>query len=146
VLPMLLNLTPSSMEPAASINRLCHEVEAQAGVVDCTFFHGFPWADAPCVGSSIVVTTNDRPSLAKELAERVAGELWERRWAFLEAAQEASLSPEEAVRRALAFEEGPVVINETSDNPGGGAPGDGTHLLRAMLDAGVRDACFGFIW
>ncbi len=39
----------------------------------------------------------------------------------------------------------PVVINETSDNCGGGAPGDGTHLLGAMLNAGIRDACFGFI-
>jgi microcystin degradation protein MlrC len=37
------------------------------------------------------------------------------------------------------------VINETSDNPGGGAPGDGTHLLRAMLEARLDNACFGFI-
>ena len=29
----------------------------------------------------------------------------------------------------------PVVINEASDNCGGGAPGDATHLLRAILDA-----------
>lgn len=39
----------------------------------------------------------------------------------------------------------PVVINETSDNCGGGSPGDGTHLLRAMLEAGLENACFGFI-
>ncbi|MDA1074142.1 MAG: MlrC C-terminal domain-containing protein [Proteobacteria bacterium] len=37
------------------------------------------------------------------------------------------------------------MINETSDNCGGGAPGDGTHLLRAMLDAGLTKACFGFV-
>ena len=45
---------------------------------------------------------------------------------------------------------GPVVINETNDNCGAGCPGDGTHLLRAMLDAGLgtargpRKVAFGF--
>ena len=29
----------------------------------------------------------------------------------------------------------PCGHHETSDNPGGGAPGDGTHLLQAMLKA-----------
>jgi microcystin degradation protein MlrC len=38
------------------------------------------------------------------------------------------------------------VLADVSDNPGGGSPGDGTHLLRAMLDAGLADACFGFIY
>ena len=36
---------------------------------------------------------------------------------------------------ALAAAHGPVVVNEYADNPGGGTPGDGTHLLRAVLDA-----------
>jgi microcystin degradation protein MlrC len=47
--------------------------------------------------------------------------------------------------------EGPVVIHETSDNCGCGGPGDGTHLLRAMLDAdlgeilGPGTVCFGHL-
>ncbi len=52
---------------------------------------------------------------------------------------------EQEISRALAAEGRPVVINETSDNPGGGTPGDGTHLLRAMLEAGLEEACFGFL-
>jgi microcystin degradation protein MlrC len=54
--------------------------------------------------------------------------------------------PEEAIRQALAVDGGPVVIAEVSDNPGGGSPGDGTHLLRAMLDARLTDAAFGFVY
>ena len=42
-------------------------------------------------------------------------------------------SAEEAVAHALEFAEGPIIINESSDNPGGGTPGDGTHLLRELL-------------
>ena len=30
---------------------------------------------------------------------------------------------------------GPAVVNDTADNPGGGTPGDSTHLLRAMAEA-----------
>ena len=42
--------------------------------------------------------------------------------------------PGRGVAQALAAH-GPVVVNEYADNPGGGTPGDGTHLLRAVLDA-----------
>lgn len=37
---------------------------------------------------------------------------------------------------------GLVVINETSDNTGAGAPGDSTHLLRALLDADLECSVF----
>jgi microcystin degradation protein MlrC len=50
--------------------------------------------------------------------------------------------PAEAVRQALAMDGRPIVLNETSDNPGGGTPCDGTHLLRALLDARPDDAVF----
>jgi microcystin degradation protein MlrC len=62
-----------------------------------------------------------------------------------EAFRPATLSCADAIARAGALPGRPIVINETSDNPGGGAPGDGTHLLRALLDARVGDACFGCI-
>ena len=28
----------------------------------------------------------------------------------------------------------PIVIGDAADNPGGGAPGSGTHLLRALME------------
>ena len=35
---------------------------------------------------------------------------------------------------------GPIVISEKSDNPGGGAPGDATHLLRELIRNNVQQA------
>jgi len=118
--------------------------EQRAGVIDISWFHGFPYTDVPHVGASIVVTAWD--DRGPEIAARVGADLWSRREAF----RARSLSADAAVREALGLSarqaEGPVVINETSDNCGGGAPGDGTHLLRAMLEAGLgAKACFGFI-
>jgi microcystin degradation protein MlrC len=37
------------------------------------------------------------------------------------------------------------VVAEISDNPGGGAPGSGTHVLRALLAANEPRTCFGYI-
>jgi microcystin degradation protein MlrC len=54
-----------------------------------------------------------------------------------------------AIEAALALDAGgPVCINETGDNTGCGAPGDSTHLLRALLDARLDAgvACFGWMY
>lgn len=144
-LPMLLPTSATEPgEPAAEVNELCRAVEQRPGVIDCTVFHGFPYVDVPHVGVHVVVTTDgDRP-LAVACAEEVATWIWANRERF----RTASHSPASAMQEARRLvDEGtrPVVVNETSDNPGGGAPGDGTHLLRAMLAADLRDAAFGFV-
>lgn len=141
-LPMLIPTTPSAVEPAAGAGRVCAGVEQDERVIACTFFHGFSGADVPFAGSSVLVTADADPALARRSAEEIAGWVWEHREGF-----RPHLCPaEDAVRRALAAPEGPVVVADTADNPGGGAPGDGTHLLRAMLDAGSDAACLGTVY
>jgi len=140
-LPMLLPTTTTSRGPLMAVNELCHLHELRSGVVDVTFFHGFPYTDVPAVGSSVVVTTHDDRALARSIGQEVAAFVWRRR----DELRTRSLEPAEAIRMALDVDGGPIVINETSDNPGGGAPGDGTHLLRAMLEARLENACFGYL-
>jgi microcystin degradation protein MlrC len=64
-------------------------------------------------------------------AESVAGDIWDRRHETLN----DYLSVEAAAALAVAFDsgDGPLVIADYADNPGGGA----------LLDAGVTKACFG---
>jgi len=140
-LPMLLPLTTTDRGPAADVNARCHEVEQRRGVLDCTFFHGFPYADGPDVGARIVCIADRDAELARRAAREVAGYVWERREDF----RPAGLTPAEAVAAALELPDGPDVINDTADNPGAGTMGDDVQLLRALLDAGATDACFGFI-
>ena len=141
-LPMLLPpATTDGDSPAARTNAMCAGIERRAGVVDCTFMHGFPFTDIPDAGSSVIVTTDGDVDQAAAIGTEAAGWVWERREDFRSEAD----TPESAVRRAAAAVAWPVVINECSDNPGGGTPGDGTHLLRAMVEAGLSDACFAFI-
>jgi microcystin degradation protein MlrC len=140
-LPMILPAAPTDLAPAKDINELCWAWEEQADVIDCTFFHGFGRSDLSWLGVSVVATTNDDPEKAKRISEEIARTVWERREDF----RLPWTPPEEAFRQAMEDDGRPVVINERSDNPGGGTPGDGTYLLRAMLDAGLQEACFGFI-
>ncbi|HUG13452.1 MAG TPA: M81 family metallopeptidase [Thermomicrobiales bacterium] len=142
VLPMTIAPTTSFHGPAREINERCWEWEKRDGVIDVTFIHGYPHTDVPIISTSVMAIADGDAALAREAAKAVATRVWETRDRFL-----ANLPlPEEAIRQALATDGGPAVIAEVSDNPGGGSPGDGTHLLRAMLDAGLAEAAFGFIY
>jgi microcystin degradation protein MlrC len=110
-------------------------------MIDCALVHGFPHTDVPIMGTSVLATTDGNPELAREAAQAVAMQVWERREDF----RQNLPGVEEAVRLALGSTAFPVVIAEVSDNSGGGAPGDGTHLLRALLAANVPGTCFGFL-
>ncbi len=141
-LPMMIPTCSTDLEPGKRLNSLCWEWEARPGVLDCTIFHGFPYTDVPAVGMSVLAMADGDPALARDVAEDIARAVWAAREEY----RPVSLTPEEAIIAALAVEGGPVVINDTSDNPGGGSPGDSTHLLRAILDAGLTDACYAFIY
>ena len=43
-----------------------------------------------------------------------------------------------AIDQALAEPQGPVVMADGADNPGGGAAGDSTFVLRRLLERGVQ--------
>jgi microcystin degradation protein MlrC len=141
-MPLMMSTLTTNLSPVKDINEICWQWEKQPGVIDCAFFHAFSYTDIPEVGVGILAVTNNDKELAKRVAEDVAGKLWDRRAELIP----QSISPDDGIRMALATEGIPIVINETSDNPGVGAPGDGTHLLRAMLKANLQSACFGFIF
>ena len=52
----------------------------------------------------------------------------------------------EAVARAQASAGRPVVLADIADNPGGGAPGDTTGILRELLRVGARGATVACLW
>lgn len=148
-LPLLLGTGPTTCTldrgPAVDVNERCKALEQRPQILDCTFFHGFPPADVPCAGASIVAIDDGRGGSARAVAEEAASRLWELRREFAGPLP----SPAEAVAAAMAAVaagDRPVVLNDLGDNPGGGAPGDCTRLLRALLDAGADDACLGVLY
>lgn len=139
--PMLMPTTTTFLGAGKDMLEDILRAEDHEDIIDISWFHGFPYTDIEYVGSHICITSTRDRDRTESLAKQVATNLWECRENF----RALSLSAEEAVKRAQDSDSHPVVINETSDNCGGGAPGDGTHLLKAMLDAQLENACFGFI-
>lgn len=138
--PLLLSAltTWTARPPLATVHARARELEADPRVVNVTVMGGFAYADTPYTGMSVVVTTDNDPALARRLAR----ELCDLAWGEREAARFRGWPVEEAVRRALAqaAPRGPVILADVADNVGGGAPGDGTVILQALLDAGAQRA------
>lgn len=141
-LPLLLFFTTTYDSPEKDINALCWDWEKKESVLDCTFFHGFVRADIPEIGASVLAITDGDQELANDIAENVANKVWEQRENFIR----KFLTPKEGIAEALKIEGKPIVINEASDNPGSGTPGDGTILLEEMIEANMSHTCFGFIY
>ncbi len=140
-LPMAIAPITSFHGPARKVNERCWEWE-EKGLVDVTFVHGYPHTDVPIISASVIAVADGDPDLARHATEDVANMIWEMREEF----RTELPQPVEAIADALESDGQPVVIAEVSDNPGGGSPGSGTHLLRAMIDAGLESATFGFVY
>jgi microcystin degradation protein MlrC len=142
--PMMVPPTPTDTGPAKVLRERCQAWEAQPGVADVQVYHGFPMTDGPQVGLSVLAIAERDDGTAAQAASDVAGLAWSLREDF----RVPSLSSQQALDAAapLLCDGGYVVINECSDNAGGGAPGDGTHLLRAMIDRGIPNSAFATIW
>lgn len=140
-LPMIIPPTTTMEGPGREVTQACLAWESRPGMIDCAFVHGFPHTDVPIVSTSVLATADGDPDLARTAAQTVARQIWETREAF----RQELPSAHDAVQMALASGALPVVLAEVSDNSGGGAPADGTHLLRALLEANAADTCFGFI-
>src|SRR5699024_3276879 len=104
-------------------------------------YHGFPYTDIEEMGVSVLVTTDNDPALAQEVAREVSREIWK----VKEDLFVSHPSPQVGLKLALEHPGNPVILNETSDNPGAGTPGDGTYLLSAMIDAKIDKSVFGYM-
>jgi microcystin degradation protein MlrC len=105
---------------------------------------GFPFADIADVGATVVITgERGEEEHLRGLAEALAGEVW----AYREVVSNTFYTPAEAAAIAAGHQGGgkPLVIADFADNPGAGAYGDATNLLRAMLDAGLENAAFACV-
>lgn len=98
-----------------------------------SMFFGHSKLDVPEHGFAAVVLTND----SGETGLKIAHDLCEKAWNLRKEFDVQMVSPEEAVRRALAVDKGPVVLVDLGDVPGGGSTGDSNAMLKAMLEAGV---------
>jgi microcystin degradation protein MlrC len=115
--------------------------ESEPDVFAVSINAGFEESDISEIGPTVLVTCQGDNATHQAFAERIADDIWARRAEVLNtyySVQEAAAIAAEFVRT-----DGPLIIADYADNPGGGAFGDATALLDALLKSSVTNACFG---
>ena len=137
MIPVAINILRQGTDdfPMRDLLSAAREAEQESGVLSISVVEGYPYADVPEMGMSIVVITDDDAAQAERIAASLAQQTWDMREEFLGAAS----GVEEALRHADSAEHFPVVLLDTGDNVGAGSPADSTHLLAAAQRLGVRE-------
>ena len=132
----------TSRDPARAFVDRIQALEGKDGILSISISHGFPWGDTEDMGTKVLVYADGDASKAAGLARRLADELIGMR----DRLGVHHPGVDEALDEALEFDGGPVVLADGADNPGGGAPGDSTFILRRLLERGIGNACIGPLW
>lgn len=126
--------------PFKELLRRGDELEARGEALVVSAQAGFSSADVHDIGPSVAVTANDRAK-AQAIAEELMDFVWEQRHF-----SSIHFTPVAEAMRLAKEGEGkpgkPLVISDYSDNPGSGAYGDATNLLRAVLAADLQNVGF----
>jgi microcystin degradation protein MlrC len=137
----MVGLWHTTREPMRSFVQEMEAAEREPGVLSVSLGHGFPWGDVPEAGAKLWVVTDNDPALARSVAGRLGARLWDLR---------EQIGPDviniDAALDALRPGDGPVVLADIADNPGGGAAGDSTFILRRLIERGVGNAVVGALW
>lgn len=126
----------TAQPPFQTLFARAHAVEAAGEALSVSIAGGFPYADVPEAGVSVLAVTDGERAAAERIATEIARLAWDLRDQMIV----ANVPPAEAVAEAIAYPAGPVVLVDVGDNIGGGTPGDGTVLLAELLAQDAQEA------
>ncbi len=112
--------------------------QTRPDVLSVSLSHGFPWANVEDVDAWMLVIADDQPQLATQLAEGLGRRFFDLR----NEVTTRYLTISEALDH-VGTRSGLCIVADMGDNSGGGAPGDATHLLKAMLARGMTSFASG---
>ena len=148
-LPMILGggKTLDFMAPMRKVFQRMKQMEKDPKVLSVTTYMVHPFNSHPALGWSTYVVTDNNPALAEKLADELAEMAWECRHEQPPPFSTASEAIAKARAATLRRKVGVVMMADASDVVTAGAPGDSTHLMRALLNEaqglltyiGVRD-------
>ena len=124
-------------EPMRSLEQLARKLEDESpefwAVSICA---GFAFADTPDTGASFVIATVGAEEKARAALQRLAALALEKK----DAGNVTDPQIAEVFAQLDPLPPGLTVLVEPSDNIGGGAPGDSTGLLRALIERKIQNA------
>ncbi len=119
-----IEMQHTASEPCLSFYKLAEDIACLPEVLSISIVLGFPYADVYEMGSSVIVVTDNAPSKAAKLANRLKRYLEKNHVLFSGKKTSLRELPEKIVQA-----EKPLLLLDMGDNVGGGSPGDSTYLL-----------------
>ena len=127
----------------AFVDRITALERSNHHVLSISVVHGFLAGDVPEMGTKVVVVTDNAREKGGALARKLGLELY----AMRGKTRMELFTPAEALDRLdRKSGNGPLVIADVWDNPGGGMAGDSTVILRAIMDRGIGVTAVASIW
>jgi microcystin degradation protein MlrC len=129
--------TGTADRPMRDLEQLARDIEAaEPDIWAVNVVAGYAYADVRDAGVAFSVVTGGTGSPAGILERLV-----ETAVALRELGVPQELSIDEVLSRLPKEGPGPILLVEPADNIGGGAPGDGTGVLRALLRHRIAPSC-----
>jgi microcystin degradation protein MlrC len=132
----------TSRPPLKDIMDRAIQAEKAREVINASVLGGFPLADIPHVGFSVVIVADDDLSRAEKLRDELLAMAWDSRAEFV-----SDIEPlPDSVARAKTLQQGPIVLVDHGDNVFSGGTQDVMDTLSEALQQGLRDMAAGPIW
>jgi microcystin degradation protein MlrC len=127
--------TGTAGQPMRALEEAARAAEATPGVLAVNIVGGFSFADCSDAGLAFCAIAHDSAA-ADAVLDRLAAIAWAGRHDGIPAEHDV----DEVLAAIRPGAPGPVLLIEPADNIGGGAPGDCTDVLRALLRHDIENA------
>lgn len=132
----------SDEQPMQGAIAACLAEESRAGILAASIFGGFPMADIPDAGLSMVVVSDGDKANGDASRNRLLGYARDTRteWFHVHHPLEA------AVARAKGMADGPIVLLDHADNVGSGGTSDVMTVIAEVLRQGLEGVIMAAVW
>lgn len=128
--------TGTADRPMRDLEALARRIEQENPTIwVANVIGGYSFSDVPEAGVAFAIAFTGQEVVAREALDRLVETATELR----ELGLPAEWDIDQAIAEIRRSPGGPYIVVEPADNIGGGAPGDGTSVLRAFLRHGVEN-------
>ncbi|WP_243395696.1 M81 family metallopeptidase [Sphingomonas oleivorans] len=146
-LPLVTPQVTQLTAPGEPYGDLMNAVEAEIGetIATASALAGFAFSDTGYNGMAILAYARSGQEAADQAAGRLASRAWQDRRRY----RRATKSLAEAAQLALRADDradGPIILADIADNPGGGGRGNTLWILKALLESGAQNVQLGLFY
>lgn len=116
-------------EPMKTAQAMTRKAEKQKGILAASVFGGFPMADIPDAGLSVVIVADDDRKKADKVRDTILSYCREQKQEWIYNHENLP----DAVRRAAGANNFPVILLDHADNVGSGGTSDSMMVIKEVL-------------